>query len=78
MNSLTGAFYYLLGNLHPPYQSTYKTIQLAALCKVKYITKYSLNAVYETNSGGHQEAGSEHMTFIICFTHNNVFQSIGK
>ena len=42
---LLGAFYFLLGNVHPKYRSTYKMIQLAALCKVQYINKYSLDLV---------------------------------
>ena len=35
----------MLGNVHPRYRSTYKMIQLAALCKVQYINKYSLDCV---------------------------------
>ena len=40
-----GVFYFLLGNLHPKYRSKLRTIQLVALCKNRYIKKYSLNAI---------------------------------
>ena len=40
-----GVFYFLLGNLHPKYRSKLKSIQLVALCKNRYIKKYSLNAI---------------------------------
>ena len=39
------AFYFQLGNLHPRYRSTYKSIQLLALCKAKLISKYTLDVV---------------------------------
>lgn len=41
----TGTFYFILGNIQPKYRSSYKMIQLAALCKVSYINKYSMDAV---------------------------------
>ena len=47
LTSITGCrcFYFLLGNLHPKYRSKLKSIQLVALCKHRYIKKYSLNAI---------------------------------
>lgn len=40
-----GMFYFLLGNLHPMYWSKLKSIQLVALCKHRYIKKYSIHSV---------------------------------
>ena len=35
----------MLGNIQPKYRSSYKMIQLAALCKVSYISKYSMDVI---------------------------------
>ena len=43
--TIIGVFYFLLGNLHPKYRSKLRSIQLVALCKNRYIKKYSLNAI---------------------------------
>ena len=42
-----GMFYYHLDNLHPRYRSQTKVIQLAAICRHKYIKKYSISSVME-------------------------------
>ena len=42
-----GAFYYMLGNIHPKFRSRLKMIQLVSLCYTKYIKKYSMNTVLE-------------------------------
>lgn len=38
-------FYFLLGNLRPRYRSKTKVIQLAAICKYKFIKKYRMAVV---------------------------------
>ena len=43
----TGFFYFLLGNCHPKFRSKLKAVQLVAICKHRYIKKYSLNSVLD-------------------------------
>ena len=42
-----GVFYYSLGNLRPLYRTRINQIQLLALVKRSYITKYSMNKILE-------------------------------
>ena len=42
-----GVFYFTLGNIHPRFRSKLKMIHLVAICKTRYIQKYSLNVVLE-------------------------------
>ena len=43
----TGAFYYLLGNLHPRLRSRINTIQLLALAKCITISEYGIDRILE-------------------------------
>ena len=43
----TGAFYYLLGNLHPRFQSRINTIQLLASAKYITISEYGIDRILE-------------------------------
>ena len=45
--SLQGAFYYLLGNLHPMFQSNLQSMHLLALVKSSLVSKYGLNQILE-------------------------------
>ena len=45
LSLLLCVFYFILGNIQPKYRSSYIIIQLAAICKVSYISKYSMEAV---------------------------------
>ena len=40
-----GAFYFTIGNLSPKYRSQVSTIQLVALVKASFISKYGMDAV---------------------------------
>ncbi|XP_046852978.1 uncharacterized protein LOC124446190 [Xenia sp. Carnegie-2017] len=40
-----GGFYWILGNIHPKYRSSLKMLNLAILCPVKWIKKYSMAKV---------------------------------
>ena len=42
-----GCFYFTLGNLHPKYRSTLKSIQLLALVKNDHIQKYGMDSVLQ-------------------------------
>ena len=40
-----GCFYFTLGNIHPKFQSTLKSIQLLAISKSKHIKEYGIDKV---------------------------------
>lgn len=40
-----GCFYFTLGNLHPKYRSTLKSIQLLALIKNEHLKQYGMDSV---------------------------------
>ena len=42
---ILGAFYWVLGNLHPKYRSSLKMLNLAILCRVKWIKQYGMEKV---------------------------------
>ncbi len=44
----TGLFYFTLGNLHPKFRSKTANIHLVAICRNKYIKKYSINKVLDS------------------------------
>ena len=46
-SSVSGLFYYQLGNIDPKYRSTLHTIQLLAVVKCAYIEKYGMNIILE-------------------------------
>ena len=46
-SSISGLFYYQLGNIDPKYRSTLHTIQLLAVVKCAYIEKYGMNIILE-------------------------------
>lgn len=47
MHNLThvGCFYFTIGNIHPKFRSTLKSIQLLALVKNEYLKKYGMCAI---------------------------------
>ena len=42
-----GCFYFVLGNIHPKYRSTLRSIQLVALAKVMHIKEYGLHSILQ-------------------------------
>ena len=42
-----GCFYFTLGNLHPKYRSTLKSIHLLALIKNEHLKKYGVDSVLQ-------------------------------
>lgn len=47
IHSHAGCFYMTLGNIHPKFRSTLKSIQLLALVKNEHIKEYGMNAVLD-------------------------------
>ena len=41
----TGAFYFTIGNIHPKYRSSLKSIQLLAIAKTKLIKEYGIDRI---------------------------------
>ena len=46
-NTISGIFYFTLGNLPPKYRSKLSSIYLVAIAKQKYVTKYGMDAILQ-------------------------------
>ena len=47
MSTLPGAFYFLLGNIHPRFRSSLRSIQLVALAKSSFIDTYGITRILQ-------------------------------